>query len=113
VSRRYEGNPTFVLFGDTSERDPEVYRQIIAAFPGRVTAAMVHQVTQDVPADRVQGLHLYAHYPEAAAILCGLGVIEQEEADTVMQAARQDGMALSDGEAEALRTQHGCPPSPR
>ncbi|MBI5534196.1 MAG: DUF2183 domain-containing protein [Deltaproteobacteria bacterium] len=102
----------FVLFGDTSQRDPEVYKQIIAAFPGRVVAALVHEVTEDVPASRVEGLHLYAHYPEAAAILCGLGVIDEVEVGSVMDAARQEGMSLSTGDADALIAKHGCPPPP-
>jgi phosphatidate phosphatase APP1 len=102
----------FVLFGDTSQRDPEVYRQIMTAFPGRVTAALVHEVTENVPASRVEGMHLYAHYPEAAAILCGLGVIDEVEANSVMDAARQEGMALSQSEAQALSSKHGCPPKP-
>jgi len=36
----------FVLIGDTSQHDPEIYRQIVAEFPERVTAIYIRDVTR-------------------------------------------------------------------
>ncbi len=35
----------FVLIGDTSQHDPEIYRQIVAEFPERVSAIYIRDVT--------------------------------------------------------------------
>jgi phosphatidate phosphatase APP1 len=43
----YHGLP-FVLFGDSGQRDPEIYLQAIQAHPGRVRAAFIRDVTHDV-----------------------------------------------------------------
>jgi hypothetical protein len=96
----------FVLFGDTSQRDPEVYRQIMTDFPDRVAAAMIHKVTDDVPAERVDGMHLFDNYVQAAAILCGLGVLDRDEGESVMSAAREQGLNVSDEEFDALVQQN-------
>jgi phosphatidate phosphatase APP1 len=36
---------TFVLIGDSGERDPEIYRQIVQEYPGRVRAIYIRDVT--------------------------------------------------------------------
>ncbi|CAN5825148.1 App1 family protein [soil metagenome] len=40
----------FILLGDTSQHDPEIYRQIVSEFPGRVRAIYIRDVTRN--ADR-------------------------------------------------------------
>ena len=40
----------FMLLGDTSQHDPEIYRQIVQEFPGRVRAIYIRDVTRN--ADR-------------------------------------------------------------
>jgi phosphatidate phosphatase APP1 len=35
----------FVLIGDSGERDPEIYRQIVREYPGRVRAIYIRDVT--------------------------------------------------------------------
>ena len=40
----------FILLGDTSQHDPEIYRQIVQEFPGRVRAIYIRDVTRS--ADR-------------------------------------------------------------
>ena len=35
----------FILIGDTSQHDPEIYRQVVAEFPNRVTAIYIRDVT--------------------------------------------------------------------
>ena len=37
----------FILLGDTSQHDPEIYRQIVQEFPGRVRAIYIRDVTRD------------------------------------------------------------------
>jgi phosphatidate phosphatase APP1 len=41
-----DANPTlpFILIGDTSQRDPEIYREIVKAYPGRVLAIYIRNV---------------------------------------------------------------------
>ena len=37
----------FILIGDTSQHDPEIYRQIVAEFPNRVKAIYIRDVTMN------------------------------------------------------------------
>lgn len=92
----------FVLFGDSSHRDPEVYKEILAKHPDRILAAFIHKVTKTVGAERVEGLHLVESYAEAAGVLYKLGAITKAEARKVMKAAREDGLEISDAEMDAL-----------
>jgi len=103
ISRVFDLRPDqqFVLFGDSSHRDPEVYREIIAAYPDRVIAAFIHKVNNP-SASRVEGLHLIESYAEAAGILFGLGTVDEASARRVMIAARDEGLALSDDAIDAL-----------
>jgi phosphatidate phosphatase APP1 len=38
---------SFILIGDTSQHDPEIYRRIVAEFPNRVLAIYIRDVTRD------------------------------------------------------------------
>jgi phosphatidate phosphatase APP1 len=93
---------SFVLFGDSSHRDPEVYKEVIAKHPDRVVAAFIHKVNKTVSPDRVKGLHLVESYAEAAGILYRLGALTKTEARGVMKAARDEGLAITDDEMNAL-----------
>jgi hypothetical protein len=95
-------NKRFVLFGDSSHRDPEVYRAIRAAFGDRVIAAFIQKVTNTVRPDRVEGLHLIDNYAEAAAVLLGLGVLNREAARRVMVSAQLQGLDITDAEIQGL-----------
>ncbi len=58
----------FVLIGDTSQRDPEIYRQIVSEFPERVSAIYIRDVT--MRADRSAAIQkLAAEVKEANATL--------------------------------------------
>lgn len=93
----------FVFFGDTSHRDPEVYRQIQRDFPEQVHAVFIHRVNEQVAPARVEGQRLIANYAEAAAQLYGLGLFTEAQARRVMEAARREGLELSPAaEAELL-----------
>ncbi|MDB4914339.1 MAG: hypothetical protein JWM95_1983 [Gemmatimonadetes bacterium] len=37
----------FILIGDTSQHDPEIYRQIVGEFPGRIRAIYIRDVTRN------------------------------------------------------------------
>lgn len=104
ITRTFEASPdqSFVLFGDTSHRDPEAYRAVLAAYPDRVRAGMIHMVNLTVSDSRLVGLHLFDHYPHAAAILVGLDVIDEDDAWAVYRAATDEGLDLAEAEFEAL-----------
>lgn len=107
ISAIFDANPdqVFVLFGDSSHRDPEVYREIIAKYPGRVVAGFINKVNNPNP-DRLEGLHLIESYAQAAAILMKLEVIDEPTARQVISAAREDGLELTDDEVEDLIAAH-------
>ncbi|MEO5815960.1 MAG: phosphatase domain-containing protein [Gemmatimonadaceae bacterium] len=46
IMRTYPELP-FILIGDTSQHDPEIYRQIVSEFPNRVKAIYIRDVTHD------------------------------------------------------------------
>jgi phosphatidate phosphatase APP1 len=51
-----ELNPTlpFVLVGDSGERDPEIYADIVATYPGRILAVYIREVRLDPGDGRVE-----------------------------------------------------------
>lgn len=51
----------YVLFGDSGEHDPQIYRQIQQLFPERVAAVYIHNVTGEDPYhSRFQGQFLFS-----------------------------------------------------
>ena len=100
------GTQQFVLFGDSSHVDPEVYRTILASYPERIVAGFIHKVTATVAPHRVEGLHLHDSYAEVAAWLYGYQVIRRDEALSIMQAAQDEGLSITDGEMDALLDAH-------
>jgi hypothetical protein len=96
------GTQRFVLLGDSSHRDPEVYKEILAAHPERVIAAFIHKVNTTVAPARVQGLYLHESYAEVAATLYKLEVITRAEAKAVMTSAKDEGLAISASEIDAM-----------
>lgn len=96
------GGQRFVLLGDTSHRDPEVYAEIRTAYPDRIAAIFIHKVNTTVTASRVDGMHLVANYAEAAALAFGAELLTEAEARDVIEAARADGLTLSDSDVDAL-----------
>jgi hypothetical protein len=105
ITEIFRANPgqRFVLFGDTSHRDPEVYRQIQRDFPEQVHAVFIHKVNERVAPERVEGQRLIENYAVAAAQLYGLGLFTEAQARRVITAARQEGLDLdAAGVAELL-----------
>lgn len=54
----YQGLP-FVLIGDSGQRDPEIYSQVVRDFPGRVTAVYIRNVSLNDD-DRRQAIEVLA-----------------------------------------------------
>lgn len=100
------GEQRFILFGDSSHRDPEVYKTIRATYGDRIIAGFIHKVNNTVSAHRVEGLHLHESYAEVAAILYGMSVLDRDEAKSVMESAAEEGLPIDDAEMEALLDQH-------
>lgn len=109
ASRILDANPgrSYVLFGDTSHRDPEVYKEMRVLYPERIQAGLIHMVNRTVSDHRLVGLHLFHNYAEAAAILAGLEIISEAQARDVYDAAVAEGLVLSDTEFEALLISNG------
>ncbi|MBF2052311.1 MAG: DUF2183 domain-containing protein [Candidatus Sericytochromatia bacterium] len=82
---RHPGRP-FLLFGDSSEADAEIYQQIAAEFPGRVRGIFINNVTQASAQDpRYQNVHLTRSSVEAAVILQQMGLLTPEDVVAVQQ----------------------------
>lgn len=92
----------YVLFGDTSHRDPEVYAKVVEARPEQVAAVVIHKVNKTVKAGRTDGMHLVENYAEAAAALHHAGLLSKPAARKVITAARAQGLDLTPAQGEAL-----------
>lgn len=77
----------FICFGDSGEKDPEIYRQISSEFPGRIKAIFINNVTGASASDpRFAGEHLTNNTGEAAEILLREGLISAADVAKVKQA---------------------------
>lgn len=55
----------FILYGDTGEKDPEVYAAVMKERPGRVAAVYIHNVTKEKQASgRFANMKLFGDWPE-------------------------------------------------
>ena len=110
ISAIIDANPnqTFVLFGDSSHRDPEVFKKIVAKYPGRIAAAFVHRVNNVNP-NRVSGLTPIDEYATAAATLYQAGRLDEAAARRVMTAAKNEGLPISNADINALIASHQPP----
>lgn len=95
----------FFLFGDTSHRDPEVYREVMDAHPDRILGVFIHKVN-NVSSDRVEGMNLVENYAQAAATLYQMGVLDEAAARRVMVAAQLQGLDITDADIETLIAGH-------
>ena len=108
VSHVFDSNPdqSFVLFGDSSHRDPEVYKAIKEKYGDRVKAVFIHKVTNTIRPDRTDGMHLITNYAQAAALLFQEGHLDETSARRVMKAAQGEGLTISDAEIEQMLHSH-------
>ncbi len=102
-----DANPSqrFILFGDTSHVDPEVYHDIMALYPDRITAAFVNHV-KNISDARAEGLYVFQDYAQVAAILLSLGELRESAARAVMNSAKAEGLVISDAEIDDLISSH-------
>jgi phosphatidate phosphatase APP1 len=78
---------SFLLFGDSGEKDPEIYRAIATEFPGRVKGIFINNVSKSKPNEpRFQGVHLTANATEQAQILLQSGLLSAEDVEAVGKA---------------------------
>ena len=68
----------FVLFGDSSEVDTEIYTQIAQEFPGRVKAIFINNVNGQDPNDaRFAQVNLTTHARQAAQKLVAMKLLPE------------------------------------
>ncbi|HEY9842488.1 MAG TPA: App1 family protein, partial [Candidatus Obscuribacterales bacterium] len=80
-------NKLFICFGDSGEKDPEIYRQIAKEYPGRIKAIFINNVTGANAGDpRFASEHLTNNASEAAALLQRAGLLSEADVATVKQA---------------------------
>jgi phosphatidate phosphatase APP1 len=76
----------FLLFGDSGEKDPEIYRQISLEYPGRVIGIYINNVTGDLKnSPRYQGMMLTDSTADSANDLYRKGFISSQDLGTVVQ----------------------------
>lgn len=100
---------SFVLIGDSGQKDPEIYRDVVKAFPGRIAAIYIRDVSsgergQEVAAIaaelRAEGVDMLLVPDTAAAAkhAAGQGFIHPNALDDI----RNEAAADADGELEQL-----------
>jgi len=83
----------FVLFGDTVQQDPEVYREIQRRHPEQVAAVVIFNATGLAADDsRCQEFILAGNSVEAAAKLAQLGLLSEEQVRVIARAAIAEGL---------------------
>ena len=99
---RLHPNLEFILIGDTSQHDPEIYREIVKEFPKRVRAIYIRDVSANPErsaavkklADEVLAdgsvLVLAEHTLDAAKHAAGEGWIKTESLDEIGEEKRAD-----------------------
>ena len=66
----------FILFGDSGERDPEIYRQIMQTYQERILGVYIHNVNASDPFDpRFQGELLFSEPEKVKKDLLSKGLI--------------------------------------
>lgn len=74
----------FLLFGDSSEKDAEIYTAIAKEFPGRVQAIFINNVNgAEASEARFQEVHLTQNASEAAEILQQMGILSSSDLASV------------------------------
>lgn len=95
LMRTYPGLP-FILVGDSGMKDPELYRQVVKAHPGRVAAVYIHDVSSPARDRQVD---------EVARALRAEGVpmVRTGEAVQAAEHAAERGFISRDGLDEVRR----------
>jgi phosphatidate phosphatase APP1 len=96
----------FILIGDSGQADPEIYREIVRLYPGRVLAVYIRDVSH--PPERDEAIRKLAAEIEPAS--CHL--ILAEETDLVAEDALNRGW-LTAGVLEEIKLEKAAEPAPR
>lgn len=81
----------FVLVGDDSQRDPEAYRRVLQAHPGRIAGVFIHRVGGDARSERDfpgRDFVFFDDYGQAASAMAQRGLITAEQARQVQARVR-------------------------
>jgi phosphatidate phosphatase APP1 len=76
----------FVLVGDSGQEDPEVYREVVRRFPGRIRAVFIRDVSSKAKRDR--------EVERIVQEVCALGVPMRRSRDSVEIATHAAGTGL-------------------
>ncbi len=87
----------FLLVGDSGERDPEIYSQILKEFPGRIRAIYIRDVTPDVRDADVDRLS------QLAADCCGVELIRCANSLVAAEHAAKAGFIRHDAVASVAQ----------
>ncbi|KQU30133.1 hypothetical protein ASG63_16740 [Methylobacterium sp. Leaf94] len=96
----------FVLIGDSGQHDPEVYAGIVAAYPGRVAAVYIRNVSRD--AGRLEEIAKLAEAVEAA----GSSLVLAADSLAMAEHAAEHGLIAHADVADVAR-EHGTVPETR
>ncbi|KQO72498.1 phosphatase domain-containing protein [Methylobacterium sp. Leaf88] len=96
----------FVLIGDSGQHDPEVYAGIVAAYPGRVAAVYIRNVSRD--AGRLEEIAKLAEAVEAA----GSSLVLAADSLAMAEHAAEHGLIAYADVADVAR-EHGTVPETR
>lgn len=81
-------NKKFLCFGDSGEKDPEIYKQIDKEFPGRILGIYINNVTnENKNSPRFQGTVLTNNTIEAGIDLFQKNLITNEDLEIIKQAS--------------------------
>jgi phosphatidate phosphatase APP1 len=94
----------FVLIGDSGQEDPEIYRQVVRDFPGRIKAIYIRDVASAERHDEVEAIakdirasdvemKLVNHTTEAAEHAVRFGLIQRETLPGIHAKQQQDEQA--------------------
>lgn len=91
----------FVLIGDSGQHDPEIYTQIVHAYPGRISAIYIRNIDQD--ASRDKAIERLAQ--EVADTGCSLVLASDSAA--MAEHAHREGLISAAGLQEVQKEQAG------
>lgn len=96
----------FILIGDSGQADPEIYREVVRLYPGRVLAVYIRDVSH--PPERDEAIRKLAAEIEPAS--CHL--VLAEETDAAAEDALKHGW-LEPQVLEEIKTEKAAEPAPR
>jgi phosphatidate phosphatase APP1 len=98
----------FLLLGDSSEQDPEIYSEVVSLYPGRIPAVYIRNVSRDL--ERPQAIRrLAARVLEAGSTL----VLANDTVSAARHAARRGYIAAATlPEIETVKRVEEAEPKP-